>query len=1105
MSISTKPKYIKKDPIEHILSRSDMYVGSKKVKKIQEYVLNDEYEIKRKNIDFPPALLRIFIEILSNAIDNVFRSKNGDTPCKKIKVTINEETGETSVWNDGNIIPIEINELEKCYNHTLIFGHLLTGSNYDDEKTRELSGRNGLGGKLCSVFSTKFIVEGVDPVNKKYFKQVWENNMRIVNKPSVKKSSIKSGYTKITWYPDFKQFGIQSYSRDMIELYSRFVVDTSMLTNVNVFLNEQKVPVKNLLQYSKLYSKNCNIINIKTEKYDIVLSSNEGEDDCEFEFVSFVNGVYTRLGGVHVDSCSEEIFRPILKKLNKPNKPQLTIKDVKKFFRLFVVSTVDKPEFDGQDKNRLESPKTTIKIDDRYIKNVLKWSVIQKIKDIILSKEMVNLKKTQSSNRKKYIKIDGLDPANLSNTKKSHECILILCEGLSAKTYAVAGIQKGVFGKKGRDYFGIYALRGKLLNVRNATIKSITQNKIISDIIKVIGLQFNIDYTIEDNWKKLNYGKIMLMTDADVDGLHIESLIINFIHKLFPSILKRENQYIVSMKTPIVRIKNKKQKDVLFYDELRFKEWYKKNKNRNVNIKYYKGLGTTKAEDVPDTFGLKIVKYINDEIVDESMNKVFHKNFSNERKKWISEFDITKSISLDDKGEISNMTISNFIDNEMIKFSISDCKRSIPNIVDGLKESQRKILFSLKKRNLSFNSKSLKVAQLAGYVAEHTNYHHGEGNLYETIIKLANEFPGSNNIPILYRDGMFGTRLSGGKDAASARYIFTKMEELTELIFRKEDDGLLDYISDDGDYIEPKFYVPIVPMILINGCTAGIGSGWSCNIPCYNPIDIINGIKHWIKTKELNNISLKPWYRGFKGDIKKIDSTTFETRGISIRDDNKVNVTELPIGKWTDKFKEELETYIEDKKIKKIKNYSTPKDVKFIVEEYNDKKTDKLLKLTTKLHTSNLVLFDNDEKIKKFENINSILENFCKIRYDYYVKRKHNQISNLQQKLENLKTKQQFINDIITKEIILINIPEDKIYITMEKKQYKKDSHNSYDYLLNLPMKNFSKNKLDELKKNIEDLQKILSKLLSTSEETIWLKELCQLEKTYIEWNEKNN
>ena len=153
----TKKRYQKKDPISHILDRNDMYVGSTRLRAIDEYIAtetNDGYKIKEKKIRTSPAILRIFIEALSNAIDNVERSKKTKTPCTKIKVTIDKETGETSVWNDGDVVPIEINEDEKCYNHSLIFGQLLSGSNYNDEEERIVAGRNGLGKINKCIFNT---------------------------------------------------------------------------------------------------------------------------------------------------------------------------------------------------------------------------------------------------------------------------------------------------------------------------------------------------------------------------------------------------------------------------------------------------------------------------------------------------------------------------------------------------------------------------------------------------------------------------------------------------------------------------------------------------------------------------------------------------------------------------------------------------------------------------------------------------------------------------------------------------------------------------------------------------------------------------------------
>jgi DNA topoisomerase-2 len=1119
-----KKVYSKKDPISHILDRSDMYVGSKKLRKLQEYVADkneeDEYKIFRKEIESSPAILRIFVEIVSNAIDNVERSRKAKIPCTTIKVNIDKETGETSVWNDGDVVPIEINEEEKIYNHTLIFGNLLTGSNYNDEEERLISGRNGLGSKATNVFSKKFIVKGLDPHNKKILEQTWTNNMRTVSEPKISETKLKTGYTKITYFPDFKQFGLDGYTDDIIKLYTKYVIDSAMLTKVKVYLNDELLPVNDLLSYSKLYdSISEEHLILKTSGSEVLVTTSGFN---EFEAISFVNGVYTRLGGQHVESWSETIFRPIVEKFNKKsNKPKVNIGDIKKFFRLFIVSTVVNPEFSSQDKEKLESPSVESSIKTAEINKLFKWSVISEIDDMIKMKEMVVLKKAEKK-KKGYTKIEGLDPANNAGGKNGYQCSLILCEGLSAKTYAVAGIEKGVYGRTGRDYFGILPLRGKLLNCRNSIPSVIAKNKVITDLIQALGLRHDVDYTDDKNYKTLSYGKVILLTDADVDGLHISSLIMNFFHVLFPTILQREEPYIVSMATPIVRVFNPKG-DLLFYDENRFKK-FQNEQVKSFKSKYYKGLGTTKPEDVPDTFGLKMIEYNLDESATQTMNKAFHVKFSDSRKDWLEKYDPTVSkFCLDDEKEVVNMSISDYLNNELIKFSHNDCKRSIPSLIDGLKESQRKILYAVKKRNLTYNKQSLKVAQLGGYVAEHTNYHHGEQNLYETIIKMANEFPGSNNIPLLYRDGQFGSRINGGKDAASARYIFTKMETLTPLLFREEDDVLLERVVDDGDIVEPKFYIPILPMILINGCTAGIGTGWSCNVPCFNPLDVINAVKEWLEydgevlikdpddDTTLSMLSeLKPWYRGYEGTIEK-QREKFVSYGNINKDKNKVEVTELPVGMWTDKFKEFCEDLLVEKQIKNMKNNSSTRKVKFTITESDDGiicNTD-TLKLYSYLHITNMVLFDEKERLKKY-SIDQIINDFCVLRYEYYIRRKNYILKVLDKDLKHSENKARFIQEIIDKKLNIMNIEEEVVVKDLEKcgydKEYKNEesenneNNHGYNYLLKLQVRTFTANKVNELKDDIAKIKDKINNIKNTTEKQMWMNDLEEFSKEYTKW-----
>lgn len=1124
---SIKKRYQKKDPIEHILLRPDMYVGSNRLRTISEYIAeqdeNGHYHITKSDIEMSPAILRIFIEALSNAIDNVERSKKTKTPCTKIKVSIDKETGKTSIFNDGDIVPIEIDSDEGCYNHSMIFGQLLTGSNYDDEEERIISGRNGIGIKAVNVFSTYFSVKGSDPSNGKILFQEWKNNMKETEGPEIKtiKLAKSAGYTEVTWIPDFARFGLDGYTDDLIKLYTRYVIDASMLSKVDVYINNEHVPVKTLEEYSKLYGNTEEKLYIKTSNAEVFLTPSK-----EYQTISFVNGVYTPLGGCHVEAWSESLLRPIVDKFNGKDKktksktPKINISDVKQFFRLFVVATVVRPEFNGQDKSRLESPQIEAEVKKTHITAISKWSVIDKIEDVIRAKEMVVLKKAEKVT--KTSRIDGYDRANKSGTKDSIHCSLFITEGLSAKTYVASGINEGVYGKSGRDWIGILPIRGKLLNVRDKTAQTIADNKVICSLIHALGLKHGINYTDDANYKKLNYGRLVLVADADVDGIHIEGLILNFIHSLFPSLLLREQPFVVSMKTPIVRVFKPKGDDMLFYDERNFVNWLEKQKTK-PRIKYYKGLGTTKPEDVPDTFGKKIIEYENDDSSFDSMQKAFHKKHSDIRKKWLEEYNPSNDeFSLDKVSDIGSISISNFINGQLIKFSHADCQRSLPNGIDGLKVSQRKILYAVKKRNLKYSGESLKVAQLAGYTAEHSNYHHGENNLFETIIGMANEFPGTNNIPLLYRDGQFGSRLEGGEDSAAARYIFTKMDVLTDLIFRTEDEPLLKQVNDDGDLVEPEFYIPILPMILINGCTAGIGTGWSSCIPCFNPKDIIKAIKTWIEnnkntddTDDVDDVDefpeFLPWYRGFKGDIEKSADNRYVTYGIVEEGPkNTIEIKELPIGMWTAKFSDFCEDLKSDKKIKNVLNYSSPKDVHFILTEGEDFHADlETLKLHSYLYTSNMVMFNKENRIIKYDTVQEILRDFCVIRNEYYEKRKKYQIDTLEPEIKFLGNKERFVREVVEGKLDIMNVKETELLKELKTRGYdeypKKIEGESgisggYDYLLRLQVRTFTEDKVKQLKNDILSEQQKLEKLKNTHPTDVWLSELDEFEKAYDKW-----
>lgn len=360
-----------------------------------------------------------------------------------------------------------------------------------------------------------------------------------------------------------------------------------------------------------------------------------------------------------------------------------------------------------------------------------------------------------------------------------------------------------------------------------------------------MGLQMGKVYHHKEDLNSLRYGSIMIMTDQDHDGSHIKGLLINFLQFYWPSLIHRHNGFLKEFITPIIKATRGNEK-IPFFTIPEYERWALAQPNiKSFKIKYYKGLGTSTSLEAKEYFKMidkhRIQFLYTGEIDDEAIDLAFNKKKADNRKEWLQNYDPNIFVDHNQK----HLKYVDFINKELIHFSNADNLRSIPSLIDGFKPGQRKILFSCFKRNLKAE---IKVAQLAGYVAEHSAYHHGEVSLCSTIVVMAQDFVGSNNINLLLPNGQFGARLMGGKEAASPRYIFTNLSSLARIIFNKNDDAILNYQVEEGMKIEPDYYAPILPMVLVNGAD-GIGTGWSTSIPCYDPLEICQNIKYKLKTE----------------------------------------------------------------------------------------------------------------------------------------------------------------------------------------------------------------------------------------------------------------
>ena len=1100
----------KREKLEnHILTRPDTYIGG--CDEISErMVLLEDDKIINRDVVHIPGLLNIYDEILVNARDHMIRLEQqaSDNPVTTIKVTIDEKTGLITVFNDGEGIDVADHPTEKDEDGNninivyMILFDLLTSKNYSETEKKIVGGKNGYGAKLTNIFSSYFRVETIDEKRGLKYVQESRNNKKDISKAKITKTKQKS-YTKISWIADFQRFGITGYNIDMINIMRRRVYDICGVTDkVNVYLDNKKLKVKNFEDYTQLYlEKHQKLIVEKNPRWYICVVVS---DDIKDHY-SFVNGIMTCKGGKHVDYIMKECTKKLKIQIEKKVKKSINESYIKNYIQLFVNSVIENPSFDSQTKERLITPASKFGsqpiISDKFIKQIIdKTNLIDRVlkyNDFKLTKES---KKTDGKKLNKIYDIPKLDDANWAGTKKSEECILILTEGDSAKSMAISGLSV-----VGRDKYGVFPLKGKVMNVRDAPKEQISKNVEITSLKKIIGLETGKTYT---HTKSLRYGKIMIMTDQDHDGSHIKGLVMNVFHVLWPSLL--ELNYITCMLTPIIKATHKKT-NKSFYTITDYEKWKDSNDAKKWNIKYYKGLGTSSSEEAREYFkDIKINNYHMTKTTTESMSLAFDKNYSDSRKKWLYKYD--KNMILDHKKK--NVSIDDFVNKELIHFSNNDTERSIGSVFDGLKPSQRKILYSCLKRNLY---KEIRVAQLAGYVSEKSAYHHGEASLQGAIIAMAQNFVGANNINLLMPNGQFGTRIMGGSDAASPRYIHTELNKIVDTLFPPIDSDLLAHNYDDGVQVEPIYYLPIIPMVLVNGMV-GIGTGFSTSVPQFSPRDIIDNIINKLNNKPYTAIT--PHYNNFTGTILQIDEYNYMSKGVyNIIDEETIEITELPIGRWIDDYKKFLDSLLNDEKkiITDYVNNSSDHRVHFLIkidkhkllslqwsENNNIDGIEKILKLTTTkgLSTSNMHLYDKSH-IVKYNDIYEIFDAFIAERRDLYKKRIHYQITNYKNKIDILNYKMRFIEEVINNDIVIfkrnkadiINDLIDMLYPKCNPNNIICNKSGTYDYLLKISLLNFSKEEINRLIDERNKLKNEYDILKSKSVNDIWINELDSLSK----------
>ena len=1136
------------DLAQHVLTRPGMYIGSVD-SKAQTGFFSDEAHttLTPTEIQHVPGLLRLLDELLVNAADNKQRELEASRRAittTDIHLTIGAD-GRVCVRNNGPALPLAPVAGHPKYADVLTpavaFGVPLSGTNFDDAEERTTGGANGLGSKLTNIYSLEFEAEICDGRGTTVT-FTWSDNMRqkphevAVKTRKVAKSA--RSYTQITFRPDLKRFGLDALPAAFATVARRRLLDLAACAQLRVHFNGELLPVQSFEDYVRalgaVYVVDDVAATKKTKKGDAarawrvaVLPRPEADDVDVPSHISFVNNIWTPGGGTHVLHAQQHaslLLAEILKK-----KLQLEVRshyELRRYLLVVVSAVVVNPKFNGQAKEELDTARSKLGAHawapSPKFKKALEEcdDLLQFLKAKMERRQTLALNRT-AGGKKRTVLVDKLQDARHAGTAKSHECSLVLTEGDSAKTLAVAGIPDS-------KTYGVFALKGVCLNVRDISQAKAGKNKELQNLVKILGLEWGKAYATAADRRALRYGRVIVMADQDYDGFHITALIFNIFDVLWPELLRTDG-FLVRMQTPLLRVPRH---DMEFFSMPAYTAWAEAHPDlARAATKYYKGLGTSTATDGKRYFrdqATYLVRMTEAAAAADKLRLLFNQEVdgSTQRKAWLS--GISTEV-LEEAAQVAvrgAQTHADFVDQQAAQFSLYTLERAIPSAVDGLKPGQRKVLHTALQLR---PGQEVKVAQLGPSTAEKTLYAHGEVSLNNTIVNMAQDFTGANNVNLLLPIGQFGSRLQGGKDAAAARYIYTKIHPVARRIFPKADDAVLRMRTEEGQTVEPHAFVGVIPTALLNGC-AGIAVGYSSTVPPVNPRTLVRAVRAHIDGTPDAAPPLRPWYRGFLGAVEvAADGKSFTTHGAARWDGGrKVRVTELPVHVAVDKMQELLTKLADQREIASFTESHTDVKIDFEITlpaataappapaadltggggdvvsvvgaapggYAHDLRTAwpalwQKLKLSQKRFLNNMHFMGSDGKVSKMAALAGVLAAWLPQRRELYARRKAHQLAQLARQHAELAERARFIRQVLNDEIDLKQ-DEPSLLARMDALGYA--DADTRDKLLRLPLRQLTRTAVDKLEADARAAQEDHDTLQGTPVTALWHADLDALE-----------
>lgn len=1095
--------------LEHCRQRPEMYIGA---------IHPQRHVIPRfgsSPVDFvsvteSPALLSLANELSANALDNQRR------PGDQKYIDYCWDGTSFTVANDGSALDVPAAGDPGESPVVLAFGTFRAGSNFDcaetgKKETLYTAGRNGIGVKGCGAFGT-LTVTVANVLDKRSVVARWEKNMAAVavERPTAWKR--KANRTVVSWIPDYEHLHASGEHMGLLTSWLAHNAALCAPSSLKITYNGAVVRTRTPKDFCNALGgtgpvaldtvthEGVPVLRIAVAARDESLAASHEDTGLTYGFVNATwcpNGSHARL-----------IHSVVGKLIDDKANSRRGVSDVHctpGFLRqhAVIVATVlvENERFTTQTKTCLDTPVSSYGwprwVPSKEFASSLERSpLVDRIIAALRDKNDADAAKATKVSASRHPSFGKYEPA----LQRGLDATLVACEGDSAANFVRSGL-----ASVGKRKFGLYPLRGKFLNTRGLTARQVVENKEAMELMKILGLQLNTTYTTE-LVAKLPYGRLMVAADQDVDGSHIAGLVFNFIDTCAPSLLQVRPDYLSRFATSLIRVSlGKQEREIGFYSQTEYDAWCAQRRDEGRSLgkaKYFKGLGTSSAALAKEYFRElgknHIIMRHTGEPSSEALDLAFNKRRADDRKAFLSNECVADAHVAYDREET---TLETFVGDELLpQYALSTLRRAIPAL-DGFKEATRKVLFGARDLGLR-GDEGISVANAAGKIASHTNYHHRGTAMEDTIIGMAADFAGTGNVNLLRPLGQFGTRYR--HTAASAAYPKVSLNDpIQEMLFPRADDPILSRVVEEGVSVEPHLYYPILAMPLVLG-SKGIATGWSTEVPQHNPIDVIDAtLAHLAGTPPY---PMAPWYRGFGGDIlPNVDPETEEIRNYTVRgtyawEGADLHVTEVPPHREVEAYKEDWiragiatevcpgDGNLDEKVHIVLKGCTLPKETDLHAK----------LGIERRVTYTNMHLLNAEGRLTRYESVWDILRDHASMRLDAYGRRISHATTTLERKLRLAKNRALFIDRVTQGEIDLCAPANDAEVSAHLSECGLEPVDGSFDYLLDMKMRSLTAERSAQLGHEVLRVEKELEAMRSTTPTEEWRRELLALRETLV-------